>query len=181
MWIIYLQTARGRGWANWTMTECAEAWGVPSKFHPPSTYAFPARKFGFKEEKPSFRAEWCLKYDWLHYDRITDAAFCHLCLRAEKEEKILASIKHDPSFISSGCMNWRDATKAFNMHLAGRCHEEAILATKLPKETDDVGEWLSFEHEKWNTENRAVFRRILQNIPFLACQALPLTWNWGWQ
>ena len=75
---------------------------VPSKFHPPSMYKFPTRKFGSKGEKRSFRAEWCKKYDWLHYDKIADAAFCHLCLTAEKERKFLASTKRDPAFISKG-------------------------------------------------------------------------------
>lgn len=38
----------------------------------------PVRKFGSKGEKQSFRAEWCEKYNWLHYDHVSDAAFCHL-------------------------------------------------------------------------------------------------------
>ena len=50
---------------------------IPVKFHPSKSFAFPARKFGSKgAEKRSFRAEWCAKYDWLHYDRVADAAFC---------------------------------------------------------------------------------------------------------
>ena len=69
------------------------------------------RKIGSKgAEKRSFRAEWCAKYDWLHYDRVADAAFCHLCMTAEHEKNFLASTKRDPAFISRGYTNWKDAT-----------------------------------------------------------------------
>ena len=152
----------------------AEEQSIPSKFHPPKTYAFPSRKFGFKEEKRSFQADWCQKYDWLHYDRNTDAAFCHLCLKAEHEKRFLASTKRDPAFISRGYTNWRDATKAFNKHLASTCHREAVSAVELPKQTGDVGERLSSKHEQQKAENRAVFRKILRIIRFLARQGLPL-------
>ena len=145
--------------------ECAEVQSISSKFHPPKTYAFPAREFGFKREKRTFQADWCKKYDWLHYYRSTDAAFCHLCLTAEHEKRFLASTKRDPAFISRGYTNWRDATKAFNKHL---CHKEAVSTVELPKQTGDVGERLSSEHEQQKAKNGAVFRKILQNIRFLA-------------
>ena len=81
------------------------------KFHPSKSLAFPARKFDPRERSnvSSFRAEWCAKYDWLHYDRVADAAFCHLCMTAEQEKKFLASTKRDPAFISRGYTNWKDA------------------------------------------------------------------------
>ena len=148
--------------------------GIPAKFHPSKKYAFPARKFGGKGEKRSFRAEWCEKYDWLHYDRVADAAFCHLCLTAERETKFLASTKRDQAFINRGYTNWKDATKAFISHLGSRCHKEAIAVRALAKQTGDVGERLSTEHEQQKAENRAMFRRILQNMRFLAQQGLPL-------
>ena len=75
---------------------------TPAKFHPSKSFAFPSRNFGSKGEKRSFRAEWCEKYDWLHYDRVADAAFCHLCMITEHEKKFLASTKRDPAFIIRG-------------------------------------------------------------------------------
>ena len=63
---------------------------IPAKFHPSKKYTFPVRMFGSKREKRSFRADWCEKYDWLRYDRVADAAFCHLCVTAEREKKFLA-------------------------------------------------------------------------------------------
>ena len=85
---------------------------------------------------------------------------------SREREKVLASTKHDPAFISKGYTNWRDAIKSFNIHLASRCHQEAILAMELPKETVDVGERLSSEHEWQKEENRSVLGKILENIRF---------------
>ena len=112
---------------------------IPAKFHPSRSYAFPARIFGSKGEKRSFRAEWCEKYDWLHYDCVANAAFCHLCMTAEHEKKFLPSTKRDPAFISKGNTYWKDATTAFSTHLASRCQKEAVEALELPKQTGDVG------------------------------------------
>ena len=60
---------------------------IPEKFHPPSTYKFPKRKFGSTiVTEWSFQSHWCDTYKWLHYDKATDAAFCHVCMRAQKEK-----------------------------------------------------------------------------------------------
>ena len=151
-----------------------QSFQIPAKFHPSRSYAFPVRIFGSKGEKLSFRAEWCAKYDWLHYDCVADAAFCYLCMTAEHEKKFLASTKRDPAFINRGYTNWKDATTAFSTHLASRCHKEAVEALELSKQTSDVGEKLSTEHKQQKAENRAMFRKILQNLRFLARQGLSL-------
>ena len=39
----------------------------------------------------------------------------------------------DPTFISRGYTNWKDATTAFSTHLANRCHKGAVEALELPK------------------------------------------------
>ena len=49
----------------------------PEQFRPgPTCFFFPKRKFG-KDER-SFRADWCDKHKWLHYDAEKDAAFCYV-------------------------------------------------------------------------------------------------------
>ena len=101
---------------------------IPIKFHPPKNYKFPNHTFGTKGEKRSFRSKWCAKHDWLHYDRMTDAAFCHLCLTTEREHRFLASTKRDPAFISKGCTNWKDATTAFKTHLPSQCHKKLLMS-----------------------------------------------------
>jgi len=51
---------------------------IPLQF-PPKSLKLPKCKFGGKGEEQAFRADWCMKYDWLHYNISKDAAFCYLC------------------------------------------------------------------------------------------------------
>ncbi len=76
----------------------------------------------------SFRSEWCDKFPWLHYSVELDAAFCHLCMQASFEGKLLTSTKRDPSFITKGFTYWKEATTAFRKHLQSECHKEATEA-----------------------------------------------------
>ena len=92
-------------------------------------------------------------------------------MKTEHEIKFLASMKRDPAFIIRGYTNWKDATAAFSTHLASRCHKEAVEAKE---QTRDVGEMLSTEHEREKADNRVMFRKIIQNICFLARQGLSL-------
>ncbi len=147
---------------------------VPEKFHPSTTYTFPKRKFGSKAEERSCRAAWFDKYDWLHYDATADAVFCHLCMCAEFEKKFLASTKRDPAFISKGFTYWKDGTSAFNKHLASACHHEAVAAMQVDREVGDIGELLSTHHQREKAQNRAMFRRIVQNLCFLSRQGIAL-------
>lgn len=70
------------------------------KFHPPSTFKFPKRKFGTSER--SFHSHWCDEYNWLHYNTLHDAAFCYLCMKAEKESKLLTSTRREPFQLERG-------------------------------------------------------------------------------
>ena len=148
---------------------------LPLKFHPPGTYKFPKRKFGASGER-SFKSNWCQRYKWLHYDTSSDAAFCYLCMRAEKEGKLLASTRKEPAFISKGFTYWKEATTAFNKHQTSTCHKEAneainLLPNQLLGNVDDL---LSQEIREQKADNRNMFMKILQNIRFLARQGLPL-------
>ena len=165
-----------RGCHALKMADCQPGTSVRvDKFHPPKTFRFPHRKFGSKGDTRSFRAEWCEKFDWLHYDVSGDAAFCHVCMSAELEKKFLASTRRDLAFISKGFTYWKEATTAFQKHLASACHREAVSALQdLPNHVNDVGELLNAQHGKEKAVNRDMFRRILQNIRFLARQGLPL-------
>ena len=83
----------------------------------------------------SFRAEWCQQYSWLHYDVSLDAAFCYLCMRAEHEGKFLVSTKREPSFLSKGYTNWKEAKSTFKKHQTSASHLEALEAVvTLPKQ-----------------------------------------------
>ena len=96
---------------------------VPELFHPQGSFKFPKHKFGSIERL--FRAMWCEDYPWLHYDKASNSAFYHLCMRAVSEGKLLASSKCNPPFISSGYTYWKKATTVFKRHQASACHREA--------------------------------------------------------
>ena len=130
---------------------------VPEKFHPPMRFGFPKCVFGSaKKEERSFRADWCLRYPWLHYDATNDSAFYHVCLKADQEGKSLSSTKRDPAFVSKGYTYWKDATSA---HQQSHCHREAIeVVIVLPKVNTDVGELLSREHHEEKEKNKKMLR-----------------------
>jgi len=114
--------------------------------------------------------EWCNNYPWLHNDRASDLAFCHLCMRVVSERKILASNKCDPAFISSGFTYWKEATTSFSKHQASAYHREAHEALiMLPQQIHgDIGELLNQKHSDQKVKNREMFMKILQTLRFLA-------------
>jgi len=63
----------------------------------PKVFQFPKHKFEGKGEEQVFRADWCVKYDWLHYDISKDVAFCYLCIQADHQNKFLSSKKREPA------------------------------------------------------------------------------------
>ena len=88
-------------------------------------------------------------------------------------EKFLASIKKDPAFISVGFTNWKEAVAAFKRHMNNACHREAVEAIEiLPKQVKDIGELCNTLVSKEKAANSAMFKRILQNLCFLARQGL---------
>ena len=149
------------------------------KFHPNKSFKFPKRKFGKNER--SFRAEWCEKFDWLHYDVDSDSAFCHLCKSAEAQNKLLASTKKDPAFISRGFTYWKEATTAFQKHQCSQCHQESIEALiHLPQQIQgDIGELLNHEHQAEKANNRKIFLLVLHSIRYPARRGLPLRGHCG--
>ena len=129
-----------------SMWRIAEAL-VPAQFRPSRSFSFPKREFGSKGEKRSFRAEWCQRFEWLHYDVGKDGAFCYLCMKCQLEKKFLASTKRDPAFISRGFTYWKEGTSSFKKHTTIECHREAVEALiVLPQRCKDIGELQSAEH-----------------------------------
>ena len=83
-------------------------------------------------------------------------------MRADQEGKFLASTKRDAAFLSKGFTYLKEATTAFHKHQSSQCHREANEALiVLPKQTCDVGELLSREHQGEKVTNR----RMLQGSP----------------
>ena len=101
-----------------------------------------------------------------------DSAFCHVCLKADKEGKFLSSTKRDPAFVSKGYTYWQ--VHAFQKHQQSHCHREAIeVVIVLPKVSTDVGELLSREHHEEKEKNKKMYLKVLEGIRFLARQGLP--------
>ena len=96
--------------------------------HPPKSFRFPKQKLRMKAER-SFQVE--RSYPWLDYDVSSDSAFCHLCMTAAYEGKLIASTKKDPAFLTKGFTYWKEATTAFKKHEASQCHKEANEAFNL--------------------------------------------------
>ena len=109
--------------------------------------------------------EWCedVHYPWLHYNVGTDLAFCHLCVTAAYEGKLLEGTKKEPA---KRLTYWKEATTTFKKHEASQCHKEANKAINLfPKQVGDIGELLSKKHSDQKVEeDKEVFLRILQNL-----------------
>lgn len=113
------------------------------------------------------------RWSWLHYVESDDKVFCHTCVKAHKEKKLSASCV-EPSFISTGYTNWKDATVNFAKHEKSKCHADALFTTVTAPRMGDIGESLSAQLAKDKLERRQCFMAIIQNLRFLARQGLPL-------
>ena len=178
------------------MSVSASAQDIPEKPHQPSgsTYRFPKRTFG--QKKPvarAFQAGWFAQWPWLHYSEAKDVAYCHTCLVAFHQKKM---IKHnaDPAFVSitgtiillltkqyehmqvtKGFSNWKDATISFRNHQASACHREAVeVVITIPSTTQDIGEQLSHQHAAQKQQSRHALHQILTCVRFLGRQGLAL-------
>ena len=91
-------------------------------------------------------------------------------MRAEHEGKFLVSTKREPSFLSKGYTNWKEAKSTFKKHQTSACHLEALEAVvTLPKLIiGDIGEVLCKENKEVKAVNRKMFLTVFENIKFLA-------------
>ena len=104
--------------------------------------------------------------EWLHYNEALDVAFCHLCGKADQEEKLSSSMK-DQAFLSKGFSNWKDGTESFQRHQESKCHQDALQVMLVVPCGDAMG-MLSTEHASNKKKtNRRILLRIFQNVQFL--------------
>ena len=108
----------------------------------------------------------------MHYDEANDLAYCHICVSALKQKKMESNA--EPSFISSGYSNWKDATVAFKKHQLSACYHKAVDVITIPSTTRDIGEQLSQIHRQEKATNRRMFLKILSSIQYLARRGLAL-------
>ena len=91
-----------------------------------------------------------------------DAAFCHICAKAEEEGKLKANSKNS-AFLRRGFSNWKDVTEGFHHYEQSKCHQDAVqVMIVLRKSTHDVGELLSSTHLQNKVESQRVLLKILR-------------------
>ena len=69
-------------------------------------YAFPKKG---KSHSRSFHSHWFKDYNWLHYDKETDGAFCFVCVKALQNNALRAVPSHADMFVKCGYRNWKKA------------------------------------------------------------------------
>ena len=129
----------------------------------------------------SFQAAWFQSWRWLHYDEMTDKAYCFYCTKGFKEKKLKVP-NAEPAFVSDleslcciifqvskGFCNWKDETLSFRKHEQSLCHKEAVeMIVTLPPTVHNVDEMISQQHAMKKYKNCKVFLQILSSIRFLA-------------
>ena len=92
-------------------------------------------------------------------------------MRAFHEKKFLVSTKLQPSFVSKGFNNWKEATTSFSKHQTSNCHREACEAMlSLPNQIiGNIQEVLSNEVKEQKAGNRRMFLKILETLLSEGC------------
>ena len=154
--------------------------GVPIIDRPnqPKQFRFPGRKFGSSEVvSRKFMKDWFDKFPWLHY-KLNDRAFCQTCIATYNKRHMLTAIDAiEPTFISTGYRNWKDALvkkRGFAAHEQSHCHKQGVMFVVIIRaRTGDVGELINEKYAEEKAVSRQSLLKILSNIRLLARQALP--------
>ena len=88
-----------------TTSLCERLKSLTNSFQP-KVYEFLQRLIGGRQRR--FQTSWFDKYQWLHYDLCTDAAFCYICVRYHFSNPITPK-KAESAFITTEFTNWRKA------------------------------------------------------------------------
>ena len=133
--------------------------------HQPKKFSFPYRSYGkTKVVQRRFQAEWFDTWTWITYDETKDAVFCIVCQQASKEKK-LSNSKYEPTFISKGYCNWKEAREAFRSYASTECHNEPIeRVVTFTETTDDIGESPSSSYANEIDQNKNMLLKIFENI-----------------
>ena len=97
------------------------------------------------------------------------------CVTAYQNNLLQSAHCLEPTFISTGFSNWKDATAKFSKHEGSLCHKDSVLKTiTLPSTTSDVGEMLTSQLAKERLERRKCLLNMLSNARFLSRHGLAL-------
>lgn len=142
--------------------------------HQPKKYSFPARQFGNKGEKRSFKVAWFDSWKWIDYHEVSDSVTCYYCSRASTQKLLTKGLygKREEAFLSNGFTNWKDACASFRRHEMSKYHLDAVQVLAKPQR--DVGEMLSQGLSQQKKLNSRMLLVIVQTLQFLTRQALAL-------
>ena len=144
--------------------------GVPIGDRPnqPKQFRFPDRKFGSsKVASRKFMKDWFDKFPWLHYDKLNDCAFCHTCNAAyNKGHMSTVTDTIEPTFISIGCTNWKDALVKKRGSVAHFHKIPVMCVVTIPAATGDVGELIN---EKYAEEKAVSHLSLFKNLVEHSC------------
>ena len=103
---------------------------IGDKPHQLSSIRFTKREFGNTlVMKRSFQRQWFDRWSWLHYEENLDHAFCCTCVTAYQNNLLQSALCLEPTFISTGFSNWKDATAKFSKHECSICYKDFGLKT----------------------------------------------------
>ena len=125
----------------------------------------------------SFQPACFSKWGWLHYDALSDVAYCHKCVRALKsgKMKVTTGRTKESSFAIGGFSNWKDATVACSKHESSATHKHTVnVALTLPATNGDVGKMLCSQYVEEQAKNCHCLTIIAKNLRFFARQGRPL-------
>ena len=66
----------------------------------PKNFQFPKKDYG--KQSRSFQSSWFKDYPWLHYDEISDSAFCYICISQNNKGNLTSARNMEKTFISTG-------------------------------------------------------------------------------
>ena len=148
------------------------------KPHQPRSGVFPKRQFGRKKpEYRSFKPSWFdnkLWSDWLHWESKHNRVYCFICRNVYVLQQLTMSKNQESAFITSGFNNWKDATRAFELHRKSSCHREAVLNWEHHVRGVGINLQLQRRLAAEQVEARSCLRKFFTSIEYLARQALPL-------
>ena len=136
----------------------------------PIDFQYPKRQFGkTKIVSRSFQCSWYKSWPWLHYMEVTDSVICYTCATAGQQNKLTpsAASKMYEAFVTTGFVNWKDATVSFRKHESSECHRAATeVMVTLPTQTVDIGEQLCTQLRNEKADNCDLLLKILGNTLF---------------
>ena len=124
-----------------TMAESVRGSAATVPFHPALGFKFPKREYGrSKKGLRACQASWFQEFPFLDYTTAEDSVYCHVCVRAVTEKRIISAKKPDAAFLSNGFCNWKDAKVAFKKHKDSAHHREAVESSFLTSITYQTGQ-----------------------------------------